>query len=212
MRIREPALSPFADPAALLGALHHGRLARERKNAMLASLIREAQSGRCEAGAAVALILLALWPGLDAVRRRCLGRRLGSADEIASDLLARATGAIRGLDLSRVNEIAATVLMNIERDMLRGARRETERQTCRVAVDPDSLLAPPSWAAQAQMRAELQRGLAALIGRDTDLVLGVVLDGFSQLEMSRSLGIGEAAARKRYQRATAQIREGWEQM
>lgn len=62
------------------------------------------------------------------------------------------------------------------------------------------------------MRTELQRDLTPLIGRDTDLVLGVALDGFSQLEMAQRSGIGEAAARKRYQRATAQIRTGWHQM
>lgn len=209
MRDREPALEPFTDPAALLGALHHGRLARERKNAILAALIRAAQCRTAVADAALTLILLALWPGLDGARRRCLGRRLGSADDIASDLLARATEAIRELDLSRVNEIAATMLMNIERDTLRAVRRETARQRCRVDVEPDWIAAPPSWAAQQQMRAELQRDLATLIGRDTGLALGVVLDGFSQLEMAQCLGIGEAAARKRYQRAIAKIEAGW---
>lgn len=212
MRDREPALKPFVDPVALLGALHHGRLERERKNSISAALIREAQAARPAGDAALTLILLALWPGLDAVRRRCLGRRLGSADDIASDLLARATEATRELDLSRVNEIAATMLMNIERDTLRAARRETTSQQVRVDVEPDWIAAPPSWAAQVQMRAELQRDLGALIGRDTDLVLGVALDGLSQMEVSQRLGIGEAAARKRYQRATAQIRAGWRQM
>lgn len=209
MRDREPALKPFADPAALLGALHHGRLARECKNTVLAALIREAQSRNQSANAALTLSLLALWPGLDAVRRRCIGRRLGSADDIASDLLVRATEGIRRIDLSRVTEIAATILMNIERDTLRAVRRESARQECRVDVEPDWIAGPPSWAAQLQMRSELQRDLAMLIGRDTELVLGVVLDGFSQVEMAQRHGMGEAAARKRYQRATAQIAVRW---
>ena len=212
MRDREPALQPFADPVALLGALHHGRHDHVRKNAIFAALICAAQGSHPESDAALILMLLALWPGLDGVRRRCLGRRLGSADDIASELLARATEAIRGLDLSRVNEIAATIVMNIQRDMQRAVRREAARPECRVDVEPDWIAAPPTWAAQAQMRAELQRDLTTLIGSDTDLVLGVALDGFSQLEMSRRIGIGEAAARKRYQRATVQIRTGWPQM
>lgn len=209
MRDRDPALQPFADPVALLGALHYDRLDHARKNAILTALIGAAQGNDAESDAALILILLALWPGLDVVRRRCLGRRLGTADEIASDLLTRATEAVRSLDLSRLREVAATILMNIQRDMLRAVRRETTRQQVRVDVEPDWIPAPPSWAAQAQMRTELQRDLATLIGRDTDLVLGVALDGFSQLEMSRCLAIGEAATRKRYQRATTAIRHAW---
>lgn len=69
------------------------------------------------------MLLLALWPGLDAIRRRSIWRRIGTADEVASDVLARATEAIRSLDLGRVNRIAAMVLRNTERDMIRARQR-----------------------------------------------------------------------------------------
>lgn len=155
---------------------------------------------------ALTLTLLALWPGLDAIRNRCLRRRIGAPDDVASDLLARATELIRGLDLTRVNQIAATVLRNVERDLLRTVGRESARQQARAPIEPDWIAAPPSWAEQIRMRTELRRDLAARIGEDADLVLGVALDGASQIEIGAALNLSDSAARKRYQRATEKIR------
>lgn len=212
LRRREDVLRSFRDPAALLDALNRTSGNPEHKNRILVALVRCTQREGPEADCALTLILLALWPGLDGIMRRARARRLGTPDDLASEILARATEAVRGLDLQRVSRIAATLLMNIKRDLSRAMWREAGRQQWHGDVDPDWIPAPPSGAAQAQMRTELHRDLTALIGRDTDLVLGVALDGFSQLEMAQRSGIGEAAARKRYQRATAQIRTGWHQM
>lgn len=209
LRRREDVLRSFRDPAALLEVLNRTAGDPEHKNRILTALVRSAQREGPEADCALTLMLLALWPGLDRIMRRARARRLGSPDELGSEILARATEAVRGLDLQRVSRMAATLLMNIERDLGRAMWREAVRQQWHGDVDPDWIPAPPSGAAQAQMRTELQRDLTTLIGRDTDLVLGVALDGFSQLEMSQRFGIGEAATRKRYQRATAQIRETW---
>jgi hypothetical protein len=79
---------------------------------------------------ALTLMLLALWPGLDAIRRRCIWRKVGTGDEIAADILGRTTEAIRGLDLQRVNWIAATILRNVERDILRAHQREAGAKAC----------------------------------------------------------------------------------
>ena len=45
------------------------------------------------------------------------------------------------------------------------------------------------------------------IGRDADLVSCVAVEGFSQAEVAGELGLAEAAARKRYQRATRKLRD-----
>lgn len=209
LRRREDVLRSFRDPAALLDALNRTSGDPEHKNRILTALVRSAQNEGPEADCALTLLLLALWPGLDRIMRRARARRLGTPDELASEILERATEAIRSLDLQRVSRIASTLVMNIERDLGRAVRREAARQQLYSAVDPDWIAAPPSWAAQAQMRTELQRDLTTLIGKDTNLVLGVVLDGFSQLEMAQEIGSGEAAARKRYQRATARLRDTW---
>ncbi|MBB1493226.1 sigma-70 family RNA polymerase sigma factor [Paracoccus sp. MC1854] len=205
LRRREDVLRSFRDQAALLDALNRTSGDPEHKNRILTALVRSAQRDGPEADCALTLLLLALWPGLDAVMRRARVRRLGTPDELASEILARATEAARSLDLQRVSRIAATLVMNIERDLGRAMRRESDRQHLHGEVDPDWIVAAPSWAAQGQMRTELHGDLTTLIGRDTDLVLGSALDGFSQLEMAQRLGVGEAAARKRYQRATARI-------
>lgn len=207
MRTAEAVLQPYADTTALLGALHHGRLDHDARNAILAALVRASQTGNRIADLALSVLLLALWPGLDAIRSRCLRRGVGSRDEVASELLARTTEQVRTLDLSRVNQIAASILLNVERDLLRAARRETARQQSCTSLEPDWLEAPPSWAKQLRLREELRRDLVAVIGRDADLVLGVALDGASQIEMGMLLGLSEPAARKRYQRAVVALRQ-----
>lgn len=206
MRTAEPVLQPYVDPTALLSALHHGHLDHGARNAILAALLRAAQEGDRIADLALRVLLLALWPGLDAIRGRCLQRGVGSRHEIGAELLARTTEQLRMLDLRRVNQIAATVLRNVERDLLRAARRETLQQQSCAALEPDWLEAPPSWAEQLRLRAELRRDLVAVIGRDADLVLRVALDGASQIELGMALGLSEPAARKRYQRAVAALR------
>jgi RNA polymerase sigma-70 factor (ECF subfamily) len=45
-----------------------------------------------------------------------------------------------------------------------------------------------------------------VIGADAGLVLRVAVEGFSQAEVAVELGLSEAAARKRYQRATRRLR------
>ncbi|MFC3529701.1 sigma-70 family RNA polymerase sigma factor [Paracoccus mangrovi] len=205
IRSIEPALQPHADIAALLGALHHGQLDHDCRNTLLLALVRASQGGDRPADMALGVVLLALWPGLDAIRNRCLRRRIGSPDDISSDLLARATETIRKLDLTRVNQIAATVLRNAERDVLRAVIRDDARQQSCADLDPDWIAAAPSWAERQRLRGALRRDLVALIGRDADLVLGVVLDGASQVEMGAVMAVTGSAARKRYQRAMASL-------
>ena len=69
------------------------------------------------------MLLLALWPGLDAIRRRAVARRIASVDEIVSDILARTTVAIRCLDPDCVTWIATTVPRNVECDMEKVGRK-----------------------------------------------------------------------------------------
>ncbi len=205
------ALTRFADPAALLDHLHRGDGSPDQKNTILAGLIESAKSDDRAGDCALTLMLLALWPGLDGVFRRSRARRLGQTDEIASEILARATATIRELDLDRVNWIAATILKNVERDVLRAHNRETGRQAVQDEFDvdlhggifevTDPELDP------GKLLAELTR----LIGVDADLVLRVVIDGYTQAEAGQQLGLSEPAARKRFQRALKRLRDHAEQ-
>lgn len=204
-RINKP-LAHFADPATLLDTLQVGSRGPDEKNRILVALVRAAQSGDEAADCALTLMLLALWPGLDAVRRRSIWRRVGTGDEVASEILARASEATRCLDLRRVNWIAATILRNIERELIRTRQREDSHQSQLTDADPDETPSDSEAPANASP-ALLHRDLVRIVGTDADLVIQVAIDGFSQSEVATELGLSEAATRKRYQRATRRLRD-----
>jgi RNA polymerase sigma-70 factor (ECF subfamily) len=207
LRRAQPNLLPVRDPAALMDGLHCVGGDPARKNMVLSELVSAAQGDGPVSDCALTLLLLALWPGLDAVRRRSIARGLGSVDEITSDALARTTEAIRSLDLGRVNRIAATVLRNVERDMIRARKREEARERLGTGGDPDAVadqgVGGIGSAGYAQLAATIQK----LLGKDAVLVTCVLVEGQSQAEAALNLGLSEVAARKRYQRAIKRLRD-----
>jgi RNA polymerase sigma factor (sigma-70 family) len=207
LRRSQSALKPFGDPAALLNGLHRPDGDPGQNNMILIALIRAAQSdGRC-ADHALTLLLLALWPGLDGIRRRSLARRMGTAEDIASDLLARATEAIRTIHLGRVNWIAATVLRNIERDMIRTRQRDQARARLASDTDPDMVMDGGDSGIGAAGSARLEDAVREVLGDDAVIVIRVAVEGFTQAEAAVELGLTRDAARKRYQRAVRRLRE-----
>ncbi|MBR26221.1 MAG: hypothetical protein CML46_04630 [Rhodobacteraceae bacterium] len=207
VRRAQAALAPFRDPAALLDGLHRTHGDPARKNVILSALVAAAQGDGPASDCALTMLLLALWPGLDAIRRRSIWRRIGAADEVASDVLARTTEAARGLDLGRVNWIAATVLRNVERDMIRVRRRDTAREHLASAADPDEVADSGDSGIGAAGYARLNGAVRKLLGDDALLVIRVAIEGFSQVEVAVELGLTEVAARKRYQRAMRRLRD-----
>ena len=71
--IRTAVESDIPAIAALLDMLHRRSGSADDKNDCLKALVREARDFGPEADTALTLLLLAMWPGLDAVRRRSLG-------------------------------------------------------------------------------------------------------------------------------------------
>ncbi|MDN2584056.1 sigma-70 family RNA polymerase sigma factor [Aquibium sp. ELW1220] len=207
VRRGQAALAPFRDPATLLDGLHRTPGDPARKNLILAALVGAAQGDGPTSDCALTMLLLALWPGLDAIRRRSIWRRLGTADEVASDVLARMTEAVRGLDLGRVNWIAATVLRNVERDMIRARQRDTARDSLASDIDTDEVADSGDNGIGAAGYARLNGAVRKLLGDDALLVIRVAIEGFSQAEVAGGLGLTEAAARKRYQRAMHKLRD-----
>ena len=86
----EPALADLADPGSLFDALHGEDGEPAARNAILAALVRRAQAG---VEAAVTVLLLALWPGLDAVHRRLLRHYRGDPDVLVSEISGRVVAA-----------------------------------------------------------------------------------------------------------------------
>lgn len=208
----QAALAPFRDPAALLDGLHRTSGDQGQKNLILATLVEVAQSDGPVSDCALTMLLLALWPGLDAIRRRSIWRRLGTADEVASDVLARTTEVVRRLDLGRVNWIAATVLRNVERDMIRVRQRDQARERLASGADPDEVADSGESGIGATGYEQLNRIVRKLLGGDALLVIRVAIEGFSQAEAGAELGLTEAAARKRYQRAMRRLHDALEEI
>lgn len=212
VRRAQAALTPFRDPAALLDGLHRTTGDPARKNVILAALVGAAQGDGPTSDCALTVLLLALWPGLDAIRRRSIWRRIGTADEVASDVLGRTTEAVRGLDLGRVNWIAATVLRNVERDMIRARQRDQAREHLASGADPDEVADSGDSGIGETGYARLNGAVRKLLGDDALLVIRVAIEGFSQAEVAVELGLTEAAARKRYQRAMRRLHDALEEI
>lgn len=206
VRCAHAALDIFHDPVALLDGLHCTTGDPVRKNLILTALVEAAQGDGPVSDCALTLLLLALWPRLDGIRYRSIRRRIGSTGEITSDLLARTTLAVRGLKLDRVSWIAATVLSNVERDMIRAHRKEAEHAFLASNIEPDAVPADQSGGQQAVEAAALKDELHWLIGIDALLVIRVAIEGYSQAEAAAEFGLSHEAARKRYQRAMRRLR------
>ena len=200
LRGLSPDLQAFADPAALLDRLHGPGREPERRNHMLRALL----AGRsAEDDAADVLLLLALWPGLDAVRGRLHRRFAGRSDELSAEITARAAEALLHVDLGCVTWVAATVIRNVERDIRRALRREWDRARRSEPLDEGMA----NSGADPVESALFARQLTELADRDADLLLRVAIHGESQADAARRLRVTPAAARKRYQRALKRVRQ-----
>lgn len=213
IRDRTACLAGLSDAAGLLDYMHRSGGDPEHRNDILGALVHEAQAGGVTGKAATTFVLLALWPGLDAVRGR-LRRQVQDPADLASDIIARATLGIRCMDLARVNRIAATLVRNVERDILRDLQRQRHEGAGARAVeeildaDDGEPLFGRAGPDHDTERRILAGHLRSLIGDDVDLVMAVAVDGFSQREAADLLGITHDAARKRYQRALDRLRTG----
>lgn len=203
MHDQHPALARFTDVGALLDHLHHGPASADEKNDILAALISVAQSRSAASDTAVTVVLLALWPGLDAMFHR-LSRRVEMVDELPSLVLDHAVDQVRRLDLHAVQRIAATILMNVERDVARMDLRERNTRRLSVELDPDLIgdNGPDHYGTPGL----IVRDVVRHAGEDGRLVVRVAIEGFSQAEVAAEICISEPAARKRYQRAVHRLR------
>lgn len=200
-----PVLARFSEPAALLEHQHPGQ-DPEAGDAVIRALVAAAQADSPVAELARTLLLLALWPGLDAIRGRMA--RFGRDDDLGQDLVARLLDRVMRMDLDGVTRVAATLLMNVNRDMVTARRavasraaepfdeelhglrgQDADRVTSEVALD----------------RRRLPQRLRQVLGADAELVLAVAVAGFRQQEAGAVLGLAPDAARKRYQRAIGRL-------
>lgn len=201
------AVCGLRDPADLMDRLHAPVGDPAIRNDMLRTLVIVAQGDGQGSEVATTSLILALWPGLDAVHGRLCRYYPRARHEIAAEILGRVTLGILRLDLGAVQKVAATLVMNTQRDIHRAFKRlqdESRNQipwddTCGHSVtsliDSADRLSAMDW----------RERLTPLLGRDTDLFLRILLLGETQAEAGQALGLSHAAARKRHQRALARL-------
>ena len=233
MRARRRALRRFADAGALLAYLTVAGGDLDEKDEIYVALIDAALARGADGDLAVALIWLGLWPGLDAVYRRRLRDFIKKPEELVSEIGTRVIAFVHGANLGRINRLAATLILNVERDVFEGLKRRWADEARRAELpredddDQDNddtgdrrearaspvlrtrgeseLGQPPRLDPDEDVRA-LRDFLAEIVGDDADLVIGAAVYGESQREVGERLGLSHDAARKRFQRAMDRIR------
>jgi DNA-directed RNA polymerase specialized sigma24 family protein len=208
MRQVSPELHRFQSIAAMMEHQHSPSTDAATRFGVIRALVAAAQSDHAWRSAAQIMVIVALWPGLDAVYWRLWRGFPDARCDLATDIVARTGEAILSLDLERVTAVTATLLRNLERDIRRDLIRARKTEE---AVHP---IDDPVIAAKATMLAWcvdietplLDDHLANLAPRDALLLKRVFLLGETQEEAGRALGLGPSAARKRIQRALQKLR------
>jgi RNA polymerase sigma-70 factor (ECF subfamily) len=204
----EPTLIRFIDPPALLDALHGPDGDADARNAILAALVRQAKT---KPEPATTLLLLALWPGLDAAYRRLARHFAGRSDHLVSEISARMVAGVRGLNLTRVHRIAATLIRNCQRDVIRSLKQRATETKIQVGLEAIEFAAPPksfpasSFGWDDEVRRLVAR-LRPVLGADAPLVVAIAVMGERQHDAAAALGLSHDAGRKRYQRALKRVR------
>lgn len=180
------------------------------RDSIIRALVGAAQAHDAGGGVALTVLLLALWPGLDAVRGRL--RRFRAGQDIAPEIIGGLIEEVGRIKLDRVNRVASTLLMNLERDLKQAWQAEALHLTDSYDDEHDMGNTHPTHPVSGRRSHDdflddQRRWLRVrqVIGADADLVRRVVLEGYSQAEAGRFQGLAPDAARKRFQRAMTRL-------
>ena len=209
---RSGELGRFKKPVEIILYLHGMDGDLDAKDRVLAALVGMIQRGE-ERDLALALLMLGLWPGLDAAFRRRIRRERIAPGEVAAAMLEHLAAQAERMDAARVNRVAATLVRSTEREVAADLRRQRpeahedpdaayEEAICGAV---DSLFDVPA-GVDAEWELDLLRErISPVAGADAELVLAVAVAEFTQSETASSIGILPDAARKRFQRATRRL-------
>ena len=219
-------LSRFASPDALTAFLNEKvgkdddrQRVFDERDRIYAVLVRAVQANAEWRELASALVWLGLWPGLDAIYGHRLRDFAGRPDELVTEISFIVTTTVARIDLSGVNRLAATLVLNVERDVRDALKRRWADEARVVDVDdpaatgPDEHLESKPTIDDRELPVDaadlpaVRAWLTDIVHGDADLVIGAALYGFDLHELADELGIGHEAARKRFQRAIKRIRE-----
>jgi RNA polymerase sigma-70 factor (ECF subfamily) len=228
LKERAVTVARFDSAQSLIDYLAHAGGDLDEKDRILVELALAAREGLATR-LAMALLLLGLWPGLDAVfaRRARFWRR--HAGDLAAEIVGRFTDQARRLNPARVHRVAATLVRSTERDVVRARMRDRRRRRCLSDVPVEAAeeltfnvgapeevpsvlheaaeLCPVAAGAGTEREiAMLRAWLAPFLGGDADLVIDAVVLNRPRQALGAERGIDERAARKRLQRALERLR------
>ena len=231
MQETEPELHGFDDPKAVVAFLADLDGDLDRKDRLLATLVRRLQAGE-NTELVSALLWLGLWPGLDAVFRTVQRCFHCDADEAVSTIAATFIDRVATMDLERVHRVACGLVRSTRRDVVRELQRERETTehvtdatradvfdlpeeghrrgdaTFRTCIEPPlrGWLLPIDDGDAERAVAKLHAALATIVGADAELLVAVLVLEENQHEVAERLGLSHTAARKRTQRALRRVR------
>jgi RNA polymerase sigma-70 factor, ECF subfamily len=131
-------------------------------------------------------------------------RDRGAAEDVTALAFERALRKRRSFDRARGSERAW--LFGIARNAALDELRRRSRTAALVTDPPDEALAQPD-DEDADRRAAVRAGLAALDPRDRELIALKFHAGLSNAEIAKVIGVGESAAGTRLHRAVIKLRE-----
>jgi len=217
LRSRSEAVARFESPTHLVAAVSPDA-DLDRRDPVLWALVAAARDRRTRR-LAQALLILCLWPALDAMFRRRFLLFPDRPQDLASEIIARFTAEVHRVDPRRVACLTATLIRNTERNVVRTRRAERKVAAQRTDITPEAAVVMPPEPEREPSRfglaadqsdadsvSALSDWLHAALGDDADLVVDAVFRRKRGPQIAAALGISHAAARKRLERALGRAR------
>lgn len=194
----EPVIARFDSLAALHAYLRSRPEDLDQRDQVFAAIIRVLQTRRPAAQLAYTLLWCGLWPGLDHVYQRRLPAFAGDSEELTAEICAAFARIASGMNLGRVQRVAATLVRNVDRQVAARAHRRRADEARRIA------------AAKAAGAGPDRQRLAGIGAQPALRIAGEFVALRVRLGIrvgvpSDFLGLSDEAARKRVQRALRRI-------
>jgi RNA polymerase sigma-70 factor (ECF subfamily) len=222
LQARSDALARFRGPAQVAAFVARDGSDLGERDRVLRCLVQEVSSKGTARRIAHVLLLVGLWPGLDAIFRKRRHLLRGEIDDLEIEIIDHFTAQVQRVNLRRVACLAATLVLNTEREIVDARIRERTMAAGSDTAMAEAIPAPPPRdpppasrfglpqdQSDAEDVAALRRWLERAVGRDADLVVDAVIHRRSRLELAAALGISHAAARKRLERALTRARNAF---
>lgn len=203
MRQQFPGLKQFSSIAAVMEHQRATTVPPDMRYQTIRILVTAAQADAPSSSVAQMMVVVALWPGLDAVLGRLARGFPAERDVLPSEILARLSEGIAALNLAAVTAVTATLIRNVERDIRRGLIANEKRARSARCIDDPEIEAAATRCAASTSNDGIDVGeyLAMLPPADAALLKRIFCFGQSREQAGKAMGLTKPAACKRVQRA-----------